>query len=373
MVFKYTEDTIFENFKYLNDIKGETVVAKYTAEGPDRVAAVITRNYVKVPRGAKELNAEQMAELVKKGPEAGGFVLIDARPAKRYEEGHIAGAVSVPVSKLKKEGAELLPSDKNIPLVFYCGGPTCGMSPKAAGIALKSGYKNVSVFLGGEPGWKKAGYCTTSTPGFIQTGNVILVDLRDHKAVTAGHIPGAVSIPSGTLDDMKSQFPSYKGAHILFYSDNIDDIRSSVRKARKWGYKKSTVFLGGVDAWTQAGLNLEKGPAASEISYVRKISPGEISIADFDQAVKSGSSVILDVRTPSEFAAGHFSGAVNIPVDDMSVRCTELPKNKTIFAHCIQGVRAEMAFNILKDKGYKVKFLKAEPVFNSDGTYEITE
>ncbi len=373
MVFKYTDTTEFVNFKQLPELSGESAVIKYRTSGSDNVASEIIKAFVKLPKGVGELKVEEMAALIKKGPEAGNYFSIDARPAKRYEEGHIRGALSIPVPKLKKEGAKLLPLDKNMPLIFYCGGPTCGMSPKAAGMAQKWGYTNIRVFLQGEPGWKKAGYYTTSTPGYIKTANVILIDLRSRKAVKAGHIPGAISIPAEELTKVRDKFPSYKGAHIVFYSDNEKDINEAVRTGRKWGYKKTTVYLGGVNAWKQSGYKLAKGPAAKDIKYVRKISPGEISIADFTKAIESDTAVIVDVRTPTEHAAGHINGVVNIPVDDMAIRHAELSKEKTILTHCITGVRAEMAYTILKERGYKVKFLMAEPVFNPDGTYEITE
>ncbi len=373
MVFKYTDATIFKNFKQLPELKGESAVIKYRTAGPDKVAVEIKKAFVKLPKGVGELKVEEMAALISKGPETSHYFLVDARPAKRYEEGHIRGAVSIPVPKLKKEGAKLLPQDKNMPLIFYCGGPTCGMSPKAAGMAKKLGHTNIRVFLQGEPGWKKAGFYTTSTTSYIKTANIILIDLRSRNSVSAGHIPGAVNIPSEELIKAGDNFPSYKGAHIVFYSDNERDMIAAVKLGRKWGYKKTTVYLGGADAWKQSVNNLAKGPAAKDIKYIRKISPGEVSIADFEKAMESGTAVIVDVRTPTEHAAGHFREAVNIPVDEIAGRCTELSKEKTILTHCITGVRAEMAYTILKERGYNVKFLMAEPVFSSNGTYEIIE
>ncbi len=373
MVFKYTDDTQFKNFKYLNELKGETAVVKYKSEGPDKIASVISKAYVKLPKGVAELTVKEVAEVVKAGPEVGNVVLIDARPVKRFNEGHIPSAVSIPFSKLKKEGVKLLPADKKTPVYFYCGGPTCGMSPKAAGLARKWGYQNVKVFVQGEPGWKKAGYYTSSTADYVKKANIVLIDLRQEEDVKAGHLPGAVGIPAAKFADARNMFPAYKGAHIVFYSENRSELSNAVKAAREWGYRKSTVFLGGVDLWKRKGYRVEKGPADEEISYVKKTAPGETSIADFESAMNTDTSVIVDVRTSTEHAAGHFKGAVNIPVDEMAVRCDELSKEKIILTHCITGVRAEMAYTILKDRGYNVKFLMAEPVFNDDGTYEIVE
>lgn len=66
----------------------------------------------------------------------------------------------------------------------------------------------------------------------------------------------------------------------------------------------------------------------------------------------SGNSILLDVRTPGEFSAGHIPGAVNIPVDDLRGRLAELPKGKPIAAYCQVGQRGYLATRILVQHGY---------------------
>ncbi|MCA9072470.1 MAG: CoA-disulfide reductase, partial [Planctomycetaceae bacterium] len=65
--------------------------------------------------------------------------------------------------------------------------------------------------------------------------------------------------------------------------------------------------------------------------------------------------LILDVRTPREFAAGHIPNAVNIPVDELRSRLEELPKNQEIAAYCQVGQRGYLATRILKQKGFSVQ------------------
>ncbi len=48
-------------------------------------------------------------------------ILIDARPAGEYREGHIPGALNIPPERMKAE-ASRLPKNKTAPIIFYCRG-----------------------------------------------------------------------------------------------------------------------------------------------------------------------------------------------------------------------------------------------------------
>lgn len=67
-----------------------------------------------------------------------------------------------------------------------------------------------------------------------------------------------------------------------------------------------------------------------------------------------GAPVVLDVRTPEEYAAGHIPGAINIPHDELATRLTEIPgaKSAEIVVHCQSGRRAGTAESILVQEGY---------------------
>lgn len=124
MVFKYDDQTVFSNFTSITELKSSAAKIKYKTEGNDNIATQITKAFVKVPEGVKEIKTGEVAALVQKGPVKGNYVLIDARPEKRYAEGHIPSAISIPVPELKQKGEGILPSDKDRNLIFYCGGPT---------------------------------------------------------------------------------------------------------------------------------------------------------------------------------------------------------------------------------------------------------
>lgn len=123
MSFKLIDKTVYKNAESAEDVqKGESVTVHYRPEGADNVAHVVSMNLVTLPKGISEIKTGELAvELTRNDP---NFLLIDARPASRYEEEHIPGAVSIPYTKLKEKGADLLPAEKDTAMVFYCGGPT---------------------------------------------------------------------------------------------------------------------------------------------------------------------------------------------------------------------------------------------------------
>ena len=74
--------------------------------------------------------------------------------------------------------------------------------------------------------------------------------------------------------------------------------------------------------------------------------------ADFAQLVKDG-AIIVDARTPGEYAGGHIKGSKNIPLQSMSQNLGKLPKDKVIITCCASGMRSGSAKSILQSNGYK--------------------
>lgn len=80
-------------------------------------------------------------------------------------------------------------------------------------------------------------------------------------------------------------------------------------------------------------------------------------ISASELAAGGEAALLLDVRTPTEFAAGHVPGAVNIPIDVLRQRLGELPKDQPIVAYCQLGMRGYLATRILIQHGYPVRNL----------------
>lgn len=247
------------------------------------------------------------------------------------------------------------------------------MSPKAAGLAAKMGFTNIKVMLQGVPGWKKSGQMMTASNRFVAEGNLVLVDLRPKDEAFSGHIARAVNIPLAELSEAEEEFPTAKAAPIVLYG-NGEEARQGAKIIKGWGFKTIAMVDGGLPGWQKAGGQLQKGPVAGEINWVRSLGPDEVNIADFKLAAtgKAANQVILDVRTSEESAAGRFDNCIQIPLDEIEARLAELPKDKEILAHCSTGARAEMAVSTLKKHDFKARFLVAE-VDCEQGVCEVAE
>ncbi|WP_334077220.1 DsrE/DsrF/DrsH-like family protein [Paenibacillus sanfengchensis] len=68
-------------------------------------------------------------------------------------------------------------------------------------------------------------------------------------------------------------------------------------------------------------------------------------------------TLLLDVRTEIEHGNGHIPGSLNIPVDDLRLRLSELDPDKEIWVYCQVGLRGYTASRILRQKGFQVRNL----------------
>lgn len=86
-------------------------------------------------------------------------LFVDARSNDDYNEGHIKGAISLPVGEFDERVGNLLDDyspDQSI--ITYCSGRTCEDSHRLAQMLIDLGYENVSIMVDGFPGWKENGY-----------------------------------------------------------------------------------------------------------------------------------------------------------------------------------------------------------------------
>ncbi len=118
----------------------------------DRVAEVdrLARAYTGELNGIELLTKEELSKRLRRKDD---LLVLDVRPAEEYAAGHVPGAVSIPVTQLKRRLKEL---PKNKKIVVYCRGPFCAFAPEAARYLDKKGFRT-QVLDSGLPDWEAAG------------------------------------------------------------------------------------------------------------------------------------------------------------------------------------------------------------------------
>jgi rhodanese-related sulfurtransferase len=79
-----------------------------------------------------------------------------------------------------------------------------------------------------------------------------------------------------------------------------------------------------------------------------------VSAPELMERIESGNSIVLDVRPPVEYQAGHIPRARSIPVEELAARLHELPADQPVIAYC-RGpycVFADEAVTLLRSHGY---------------------
>lgn len=102
------------------------------------------------------------------------------------------------------------------------------------------------------------------------------------------------------------------------------------------------------------GTNSDKQPAEQTRATAPKAMVN-LTAADLQARLKAGEKfVIVDVRTPEEFAAGHIDGAKLAPLQTVEVDVAKLglAKDKEIILVCRSGNRSAQAYQILSEQGY---------------------
>jgi len=361
--------------------KGHEVRVQYLEKDGEKTAVmVVAKPPVKV--AAKDtVTLEDVQKLVAQGPEKGNYFLVDCRPAPRFMEGAIPTAVNLPFPAFDKN-VDKLPADKNKLIIYYCSGRTCNMSPGSLQKVRALGYTNAKVFVDGMPAWArknmgvlgpaslKAAYFDTQTP-------LVILDVRPEALARKGFIKGAVAADPARMTDLLKTFPAAKLKPPVVVVDETggETAMAVAMDMVKAGYAGVNVLTGGFKAWQAAVLPVETGTLASRAVFVPKPRPGSISSDEFTKVALMApalrNAVILDVRNPDETKSGIIKGALTIPEPQLLARLAELPKDKRILCHCSTGIRAELAYHLLKDMGYDAQFLPGEITIIDTGEFTI--
>lgn len=104
------------------------------------------------------------------------------------------------------------------------------------------------------------------------------------------------------------------------------------------------VALIGVFVWQSA-----QSRSGTVNSAVQRLSPNQYQTSYVQNRQPH---VLVDVRTPQEFASGHIAGAVNIPLQELPRQLDSLPKDQPVVLYCRSGARSSTAAQMLARAGF---------------------
>ncbi|HSO68908.1 MAG TPA: FAD-dependent oxidoreductase [Arachnia sp.] len=183
--------------------------------------------------------------------------------------------------------------------------------------------------------------------------------IHTHPASHATYYPGATTMALKLLVDPDTgQILGAQGVG----KDGVDKRMDVI----------ATAMAGGLRADDLAELELAYAPqfgsgkdAINMLGFIaeNRLSGWEDSIQWHEVAeAQNAGAVVVDVRTPGEFAAGAIPGAINIPVDELRDRLDEIPEGDApLVLHCGVGIRSHAALAALRDSG--------RTLLNLDGGY----
>lgn len=178
----------------------------------------------------------------------------------------------------------------------------------------------------------------------------------NYEKIVLSPMSHASYYPGGNVMTMKVLFQKDNekilGAQIVGY-DGVDKRIDVIATAIRAGLKASE--LAELDLSYAPPYSSAKDPVNMAGFIMENVITGKIShfhYEDIERLMQDENSYFLDTRTPFEYARGHAEGFVNIPVDDLRERLSEIPKDKKIYVMCQSGLRSYLASRILICNGY---------------------
>ncbi|HNL30629.1 MAG TPA: FAD-dependent oxidoreductase, partial [Saprospiraceae bacterium] len=192
--------------------------------------------------------------------------------------------------------------------------------------------------------------CTGLSEKFLKRNNIphkTAIVTRGHHA---GYYPGAKNIVLKLIFDDSGRIFGAQAVGEKGIDKRIDVIATAIKG-------NLTIFdLPEIEITYAPPYNSAKDPVNIVGYTAENILNGILDMVnydEFDRFVNENNAIILDVRTPREYAEGHITGAINLNVDELREALPTLDKDKTYVIYCQIGLRGYLANRILRNHGFR--------------------
>ncbi|MDD2798154.1 MAG: FAD-dependent oxidoreductase [Bacteroidales bacterium] len=273
-------------------------------------------------------------------------VFIDVRDVFAFDKSHIEGALHLPLELLAQQLGSI---PANRPVIVY--DETGKKGHQALRTLLGAGFADVTNISGGHTSLQRH----ARAMGFKHISiNLLPIESKSMEEETHTEQEAApvkkVDDQSPIVVDVRTREEFATGAYPDAINIPLDELHARSEELGENPARDITVYClsGGRSAYAQ---NLLK-----QIGYTHVTNGGGISsmMAKLKSAgSNSEAPIVVDVRTPQEYAGGAYKGAVNIPLDDLTRRLDELgSKTRDITVYCASGARSAYAERVLLNLGY---------------------
>jgi glyoxylase-like metal-dependent hydrolase (beta-lactamase superfamily II)/rhodanese-related sulfurtransferase len=177
----------------------------------------------------------------------------------------------------------------------------------------------------------------------IQTVGGQLVDTRDPADFAAAHLAGTLNIALG------GQYATWAGT--LLSPDKPIVIIAEEGRERESAVRLGRIGFDHVVGYLGDGLrSLE--PRPDLMRTTERVSP--LLAAERLASHDGTTPVAVDVRTPAERRDKAVAGSVGVPLNHLTARLSELPKERPLLVYCAGGYRSSIAASLLQQQGYTV-------------------
>ncbi len=209
---------------------------------------------------------------------------------------------------------------------------------------------------------KMSGYSPSVTvselDAFVAEHNPVFVDVRDVFAFDKSHVETALHMPLELLVQNMTSLP--KNRTLLIYDETGKKGHQALRTLMGAGFENVVNLSGGfISLQRLARVNGLKNVSVDllpvEKKSIHEESSKEEAMSVSNEQANENGPIVIDVRTPQEFAMGAYPDAVNIPLDDLTTRYDELGEdpNRDITLYCASGARSAYAQRFLMQVGYQ--------------------
>ena len=100
---------------------------------------------------------------------------------------------------------------------------------------------------------------TLGATQLINTKNALLLDVRETKEIDGGKLPNAIDVPLSQLANRGAELAKYVSRPVIAYCARGQRSRMAAGALTKLGFAEVYTLRGGLRAWSEAGLPVEKG------------------------------------------------------------------------------------------------------------------